>query len=63
MASSNDRPNHPPDLDASPLFWLALLRSARNSGDRLLEGHARRKLASLGVRVVFDSEGVADDRE
>ena len=44
----------PANLSDSPLYWLAVLRSARTSGDALLEQNARTRLAALGVRVVFD---------
>jgi hypothetical protein len=44
----------PPNLSDGPLYWLAVLRSARTSGDALLESDARKRLAALGVRVVFD---------
>lgn len=53
-ALADPRPDPPPGLESSPLYWLAVLRSARTSGDRLLESHARQRLAGLGVRVVFD---------
>lgn len=52
----------PPGLESSPLYWLAVLRSARTSGDSLLESLARRRLAALGCRVVFDSEGLESDK-
>lgn len=45
------------ELDQSPLYWLAVLASARKSQDRLLEQLARQRLAGLGVRVVFDEDG------
>jgi hypothetical protein len=46
----------PDDLAESPLYLLAVLRSARQAKDRALECLARRQLAKLGVRVVFDDE-------
>ena len=47
----------PPDrLFNSAYFWLSVLRSSRLSRDCLLEQLARRRLADLGARVVFDSE-------
>jgi hypothetical protein len=49
----------PPALESSPLYWLAVLRSARTSGDRLLEALARKRLSALGVRVVFDDDAKA----
>ncbi len=49
----------PLDLADSPLYWLAVLRSARASGDALLEQHARARLTALGVRVVFDDRADA----
>lgn len=49
-------PPPPPNLSDSPLYLLAVLRSARRSKDRALEEVTRRKLTMLGVRVVFDDE-------
>lgn len=49
-------PADPPDPTASPLYLLAVLFSARRSGDRLLERVTRRRLARLGVRVAFGNE-------
>jgi hypothetical protein len=45
-----------PELDQSPLYWLAVLVSARKSRDRILEQLARRRLAGLGVRIVFTED-------
>lgn len=44
----------PDGLEGSALYWLAVLRSARTSGDVLLESLARRRLVAMGCRVVFD---------
>jgi hypothetical protein len=38
------------------LYLLAVLHAARKSGDAALEGITRRRLTTLGVRVVFDDE-------
>jgi hypothetical protein len=46
----------PDDVTGSALFWLSVLRCARRGRDALIEGIARRRLATLGTRVVFDSE-------
>jgi hypothetical protein len=54
MRNNLDLP--PEKLVDSTLFWLSVLRAARQSGDALLESVARRRLAALGTRVVFDSE-------
>ena len=43
----------PSDLTQSPLYLLAVLCSARKSQDRPLEEVTRKKLADLGVRIVF----------
>lgn len=43
----------PSDLDRSPLYLLAVLVSARRSRDIALEQMTRRRLDSLGVRVVW----------
>lgn len=42
-----------PDLDASPLYLLAVVYSARRSGDRVLERVTQKKLESLGIHVSF----------
>lgn len=46
-------PHPPPDLIGSPLYLLAVLHAARQSGDLALETITRRRLADIGVRVVF----------
>ena len=46
----------PAGLLGSPLYWLAVLRSARTSKDALLESDARKRLVAMGVRVIFDDE-------
>jgi hypothetical protein len=45
-----------PETEGSPMFLLAVLASARKSGDRMLERIARERLAALDVRVIFDAE-------
>jgi hypothetical protein len=45
-----------PDLTNSPLYLIAVLHAARRSKDLALEQVTRRKLAKLGVRIVFDDE-------
>lgn len=50
------RNSPPPDFSASPLYLLAVLFSARQSKDRLLERITRRRLDSLGVRIMFGDE-------
>ncbi len=52
MPTTDHRP--PTGLEDSPLYWLAVLRSARVSADSLLERVARKRLTALGVRVIFD---------
>jgi hypothetical protein len=54
MRNNLDLP--PEKLVDSTLFWLSVLRAARQSEDTLLESVARRRLAALGTRVVFNSE-------
>jgi hypothetical protein len=44
------------DISSSPLYLLAVLVSARQSKDLVLERVTRRKLNSLGVRVSFGDE-------
>jgi hypothetical protein len=46
----------PPDLSVSPLYLLAVLFSARQSRDRVLERVTRRRLERLGIRVAFGDE-------
>lgn len=46
----------PPDLSASPLYLLAVLFSARQSKDRVLERVTRRRLDTLGIRIAFGNE-------
>lgn len=46
----------PPEMANSPFYWLAVLYSARRSGDKALERLARRKLNELGVCVAFGDE-------
>ena len=46
----------PEKLVDSTLFWLSVLRAARRAEDTLLETIARRSLAALGTRVVFNDE-------
>lgn len=43
----------PPELLTSPLYLLAVLQSARVSGDAVLERYVRRRLVGMGVSVVF----------
>ena len=50
-----------PDLTNSPLYLLAVLHSARRSKDLALEQVTRRKLAKLGVRIIFDDERPSPD--
>lgn len=50
------QPEPPPELATSPLYLLAVLYAARRSKDRALEEVTRRRLADLGVRVVFADE-------
>ena len=52
----------PPDLDASPLYLLAVLFSARRSKDRALERVTRRRLDALGLRVSFGDELAAAEK-
>jgi hypothetical protein len=40
-------------LNDSPLYQLAVLQSARSSGDIVLERVTRKRLAELGCRIVF----------
>lgn len=51
----------PGDLADSPLYLLAVLYSARRSGDRALERLTRRRLDALGVRILFGDELAAPD--
>jgi hypothetical protein len=47
----------PPDEFAtSPLYLLAILVSARRSGDRALERVTRNRLRTLGVQIAFDDK-------
>ena len=46
----------PNDLTSSPLYLIAVLHSARRSKDRALERVTRRRLAALGVRIIFGDE-------
>ncbi|MDW8244862.1 MAG: hypothetical protein RMJ88_16790 [Thermogemmata sp.] len=55
-------PDDPPDLQDSPLYWLAVLAAARRSGDRLLERYARAHLGRLGVKVVFIDNAASPDQ-
>lgn len=50
------RPDRPPDLSDSPLYLLAVLVSARRSGDRALERLTGRRLRALGVKIRFGDE-------
>jgi hypothetical protein len=50
-----------PDLTNSPLYLIAVLHSARKSKDQALEQVTRRKLAKLGVRIIFDDERPSPD--
>ena len=54
MRNNLDLP--PEKLVDSTLFWLSVLRAARRSEDTLLESIARRRLAALGTKVVFNDE-------
>ena len=45
-----------PEPERSPMFLLAVLASARRSGDQILERTARERLGALNVRVIFDAE-------
>ena len=46
----------PPDLSTSPLYLLAVLFSARQSKDRILERVTRRRLDELGISISFGDE-------
>lgn len=46
----------PPELTASPLYLLAVLHSARQTKDVVLEAVTRKRLADLGVKIIFGSE-------
>jgi hypothetical protein len=60
---TNSGPPPPSDLSDSPLYWLAVMRSARTSGDALLERHAHARLAALGVQITFGDDLCAPARQ
>ena len=60
MPAVAPRPPKPTDLSDSPLYMLAVLYSARKSKDRALEQVTRKRLAKLGVRLIFDDDAIPD---
>lgn len=50
------RDDNPIAFADSPLYLLATLFAARRSKDELLERLTRRRLASLGIDVMFGNE-------
>ncbi len=51
-ASTNDKP----DPFDSPTYLLATMFAARKSGDVVLERLVSRRLADIGIRIVFADE-------
>lgn len=44
---------HKKDFEYSPVAWFVMLENARRRGDQEAEQTARRRLAGLGVRVIY----------
>ena len=49
-------PSPPPELTASPLYFIAVLYSARRSKDHTLGYVTRHRLDALGVWIIFGNE-------